>query len=90
MDVVIIVDDWDELLLILDAVNDEGTGSYVDNIMIFVVLVRKVDGLKFEVEIVCNECVMGMMDWYDVLLYFDECVEWEFWAEINDECGYIC
>ena len=66
-DAVIIVDDRDEPLLTPDAANDEGTGSYVDNITIPAALARKVDGSKFEAEIARNERVMGTMDWHDVL-----------------------
>ena len=89
-DAVIIVDDRDEPLLTPDAANDEGTGSYVDNITIPAALARKVDGSKFEAEIARNERVMGTMDWHDVLPHPDERVEWELWAETNDECGHTC
>merc|ERR1712216_296342 len=89
-DAVIIVDDREEPLLTPDAANDEGTGSYVDNITIPAALARKVDGSKFEAEIARNERVMGTMDWHDVLPHPDERVEWELWAETNDECGHTC
>lgn len=37
-----------------------------------------------------GEEIVLKIDWSEIILNFDERVEYELWVNINDECGVYC
>lgn len=64
--------------------------DYVQNIIILLVFISRDLGDKMKKVVIKGEIVNINFDWREIFSYFDERVEYEFWINSNDECGFKC
>lgn len=89
----IVVVNHREELLTPDAPNDESAAEYISNITIPSVFVKKSTGERLKKLLLQDKNegknVVISLDWTDILPRQAQ-VEWEFWMDNNDICGYVC
>ena len=88
---VLVVDDRVEPLITMDSPGeDEGASHYLNNITIPSALIEKKFGDELKKAIESNNMVSLKLDWREAVPHPDARVEYEIWANSNDECGTKC
>lgn len=88
---VLVVDDRVEPLITMDSPGeDEAAAQYLNNITIPSALIEKEFGDSLKKAIDDNNMVNLKLDWREALPHPDARVEYEIWANSNDECGAKC
>ena len=87
---ILVADDKDEPLITMDTPKESGRENYLENITIPSALITKSFGDRLKKAIDNGDMINVKLDWREALPHPDERVEYEFWTNINDECGPKC
>ncbi|MCO5595474.1 hypothetical protein L7F22_049517 [Adiantum nelumboides] len=88
---VLVVDDRVEPLITMDSPGeDEAASQYLNNITVPSALIEKEFGDRLKKAVDENNMVNIKLDWREALPHPDARVEYEIWANSNDECGAKC
>ena len=87
---ILVADDKDEPLITMETPKESGRANYLENITIPSALITKSFGDRLKKAIDNGDMINVNLDWREALPHPDERVEYEFWTNINDECGPKC
>ncbi|KAK9057843.1 hypothetical protein SSX86_022681 [Deinandra increscens subsp. villosa] len=87
---ILVADDKAESVITMDLPEDDPKADYLDNLTISSAFITRSLGVSIKQALENNDLVLVNLDWTEALPHPDERVEYEFWTNSNDECGFKC
>ena len=84
--IVLVVYYYDEPLITMDSLEENTiAANYLDKISVPSALIEKSLGDEFKKAMQNDEAITIKLDWTESMTHPDECVEYKFWTNNNDE-----